>query len=70
VAGVLDREALTALIESLFRSASFEPGRRVKTMKDSLRGVIIRIVDDGRVEWRAETGTEFIALPESLLPDD
>lgn len=28
------------------------------------------ILDDGRVRWRSDTGTEFLALPESLVPDD
>lgn len=67
VAGVLDRETMVSIVESLSRSASFQPGDRVKTLKGTLHGVILQILDDGRVKWRADTGTEFIALPESLL---
>ncbi len=70
VAGVLDREAMIETVDSLWQSASFRPGDRVKTLKGSLRGVIVKILDDGRVKWRAEPGTELIALPESLRPDD
>lgn len=69
IAGVLAREAMTAIVESLFQSAIFQPGDRVKTLKGSLRGVIVSILEDGRVKWRAETGTEFVALPESLVRD-
>lgn len=70
IAGVLDREAMTSIVESLSESATYQPGDRVKTLKGSLRGLITEILGDGRVRWRAETGTEFLALPESLVPDD
>jgi hypothetical protein len=71
VAGVLDREAMVAIIEEVCRSAGFAVGDRVKTMRGSLRGVITRVLEDGRVAVRAEGGTtELLCLPESLLPDD
>jgi hypothetical protein len=71
VAGVLDREAMVAMIDELFRSASFGVGDRVKTMRGSLRGVITRVLEDGRVAVRPDQGTsELLSLPESLLPDD
>ncbi len=70
IAGVLDREAMISIVESLSESATYQPGDRVKTLKGTLRGVITAILEDGRVRWRAETGTEFLALPESLIPDD
>jgi len=70
VAGVLDREVMTAMVESLSQISSFRVGDRVKTLKGTLHGVIVSILDDGRVKWRAETGTEFLALPESLIPED
>jgi hypothetical protein len=69
VAGVLDREAMASMVESLSQISSFQPGDRVKTLKGTLSGVIVRILDDGRVKWRAETGTELIALRDNLLPD-
>lgn len=70
VAGVLDRESMISIVESLCLISDFEPGDRVKTLKGTLRGVIVEILDDGRVKWRAETGTEFMASPESLARDD
>ena len=71
VAGVLDREAMAAIVDELCRSASLGVGDRVKTMRGSLRGVITRVLEDGRVALRPDGGTsELISLPESLLPDD
>ena len=69
IAGVLDRDAMISIIESLSRSAFLQPGDRVKTLKGSLHGVIVEILDDGRVKWRAETGSIFKGLPESLVRD-
>jgi hypothetical protein len=70
VAGVLDREAMAQIIESLCESASFQPGDRVKTLRGSTRGVIKQILDDGRVVWQpAGTQSELIALPESLVQE-
>ena len=70
IAGVLDRDEMISIVESLSQSAALKPGDRVKTLKGTLHGVIVKILDDGRVKWRAETGTEFLALPESLIPED
>ena len=71
VAGVLDREAMVAIIDELCRSAALGVGDRVKTMRGSLRGVITRVLDDGRVAVRPDGGaSELLSLPESLLPDD
>ena len=67
VAGVLDSDSMRATIDSLWQSASFQPGDKVKTLKGTLHGVIVEILDDGRVKWRAETGSLFIGLPESLV---
>jgi hypothetical protein len=67
VAGVLDGESMRATIDSLWQSASFQPGDKVKTLKGSLHGVIVEILDDGRIKWRAETGSLFVGLPESLV---
>ncbi len=71
IAGVLDREAMVQMVEGLCRSAALGVGDRVKTMRGSLRGVITRVLEDGRVAVRAEgSATELFSLPESLLPDD
>jgi hypothetical protein len=71
IAGVLDREAMVAMIDELCRAASFAPGDRVKSMRGSLHGVITRLLDDGRVSVRPDgSASELLSLPESLLPDD
>lgn len=70
IAGVLDREVMVGIVESLSETADWKPGDRVKTLRGSLRGVIVRVVADGRVAWRPDGAErEFIALPESLCRD-
>ena len=70
ITGVLDQELMVAAIDSLCQAASFSAGDRVKTLRGSLRGVIVKVLKDGRVVWRPDTGTaELIALPESLCTD-
>jgi hypothetical protein len=67
VAGVLDRESMISIVESLCKSASFRSGDRVQTLRGTTSGVVVRILDDGRVEWRPEGSiTGLIGLPESL----
>ena len=71
IAGVLDREAMVQIVEELCRAADLRPGQRVKTLAGSLRGVITRVLDDGRVAVRPDgSASEMISLPENLLPDD
>jgi hypothetical protein len=68
IAGVLDREAMVEIVEGLCESAEFKPGDRVKTLRGSTRGVIRRVLSDGRVAWQPDRSqSELIALPESLL---
>src|SRR5437867_2978671 len=68
IAGVLDREAMVEIVESLCESAEFQPGDRVKTLRGSTRGVVRRILPDGRMAWQPDgSQSELIALPESLL---
>jgi hypothetical protein len=68
IAGVLDRESMAEIVEGLWRSADFKPGDRVKTLRGSARGVVLRLLPDGRVAWRpAGSQTELVTLPESLL---
>jgi hypothetical protein len=67
IAGVLDRESMVEIVESLCESTSFQPGDRVKTLRGSTRGVILRLLDDGRVVWQPDgSRSELLALPESL----
>jgi hypothetical protein len=64
---VLDRESMVEIVESLCESTSFQPGDRVKTLRGSTRGVILRLLDDGRVVWQPDgSRSELLALPESL----
>ena len=66
--GVLDRESMVAIVESLCEVADWKPGERVQTFRGSTRGVIVRLLDNGRVVWRPDgTQSELMALPESLL---
>lgn len=68
VAGVLDREAMSGILEELCRAADFAVGDRVKTLRGSARGVVVRLLADGRVVWRPDgSESELMALPESLL---
>jgi hypothetical protein len=70
IAGVLDHDAMTQLVESLSRTSSFQIGDRVKTLRGSLHGRIVRILDDGRVVWKADAAaSELTALPESLISE-
>jgi len=71
VPGVLDREAMAATVDEIWQTASIKPGDRVKTLRGSLHGVIVRALNDGRITWRPDGGTsELIALRESLAPGD
>jgi len=68
IAGVLDRESMVEIVEGLCESAEFKPGDRVKTLRGSTRGVVIRLLPDGRVVWRPDgSASELTALPEGLL---
>jgi hypothetical protein len=71
IAGVLDRESMVSLVESLCAAAEFKIGDRVKTLRGSTRGVIVKILGDGRIVWRpAGAKSELAALPGSLLRED
>ncbi len=71
IAGVLDRENMVSLVESLCATAEFKTGNRVKTLRGSLNGVILEILGDGKIVWQPDgTKSELTALPESLLRED
>jgi hypothetical protein len=67
IAGVLDRESMVGLVDGLCEAVEFKPGDRVKTLRGSMSGTILRVLPDGRVAWRADSGAELTALPESLI---
>lgn len=71
ITGVLDRDSMVAIIGSCVRSAQLSPGTRVKTLRGTLHGVIVRVLEDGRVGWRPDGGTaELVALPETLSAEE
>jgi hypothetical protein len=68
IAGVLERESMVEIVESLCESADLKPGDRVKTMRGSTHGIVLRLLPDGRIVWRPDgTESDLLALPESLL---
>jgi len=70
IAGVLGRESMVEIVEGLCESAELKPGDRVKTLRGSTRGIIVGLLEDGRVVWRPDgSASELTALPESLLRD-
>ena len=62
---------MAQIVEELCRTANLMPGMRVKSMRGSMRGVITRVLDDGRVAVRPDgSASEMISLPENLLAED
>jgi hypothetical protein len=70
ITGVLDEELMIQAVDSLSETADWKPGDRVKTLRGSLRGKILRTLNDGKIVWQPEgTQSELTALPESLCAD-
>jgi hypothetical protein len=70
ITGVLEQEMMVGAIETLSQTADWKTGDRVKTLRGSLHGMIVRVLKDGRVVWRPDgTKSELTALPESLCAD-
>jgi len=69
IAGVLDREAMVEIVESLCTFPDLQPGCRVKTLRGSAQGVVVKLLRDGRVAWKPDGASgELLAMPGSLLP--
>jgi hypothetical protein len=66
IAGVLHREMMVQMVESLCAAADLVPGTRVQTLRGTTLGVVLQVLEDGRIVWRTEGGTELTALPETL----
>ena len=50
--------------------AHYIAGDRVRTLRGSARGIIVRALDDGRLVWRADgSSAELTSLAESLIRD-
>lgn len=70
ITGVLDQGSMAAMLDSLVEKADWRVGDRVRTLRGSTRGTVIRSREDGRVVWRPDgANSELVALPESLLRD-
>jgi hypothetical protein len=68
VAGVLDWESVASGIKCLTECADLHPGDRVRTLKGTTSGTVLRLLPDARVVWQPDgSSTELMALPESLL---
>ncbi len=71
IAGVLDWDAASAIIIGMSAMSTFTPGMKVKTMRGSAHGTVVRVLEDGRLVWVPDGGhIEMIAMPDSLLPDN
>jgi hypothetical protein len=69
IAGVLDRDSMVSIVESLCGSAALGPRDREQTLRGSTSRTVVRILDDGRVVWKPDGSTlEFtgLRLAESL----
>ena len=69
IAGVLNRESMVQIVEQMCAAADLVPGTRVKTLRGSTHGVVLRVLGDGRIVFRTDAGSEFTALPEALALD-
>ncbi len=66
IAGVLDRDSMVSIVESLCESAALGPGDRVQTLRRRTSGTVVRIRDDGLIVWRPDGSTlKFTGLLES-----
>ena len=70
ITGVLDRDFMIRMVNELCEAADFKPGDRVKTLRGSMHGTILHVLEDGRVVWRADSGAELTGLPESLIREE
>lgn len=62
---------MVEIVEGMCASASLQPGDRVKSLRGSARGVIKRVLEDGRLVWQADgSHTELTALPDTLLKEN
>lgn len=67
ITGVLDENLMIDAVNTLSETADWKPGDRVKTLRGSLRGKILRILEEGRIVWQPNgTTSELTALPEIL----
>ena len=71
IAGVLPWEAMVEIVKSLAETANWKPGDRVRTLRGSLHGKILHVLEDGKIVWQPDnTDNELTALPENLRRDE
>ena len=71
IAGVLPWEAMEEIIGVASPRFNWIPGDRVKTLRGSLHGIVVKVSEDGRILWRPDgTKHDLIAMPEDLCSDD
>ena len=70
ITGVLDENMMIEAVNTLSETANWKSGDRVKTLRGSLHGKILRVLEDGKIVWQPNgTKSELTALPESLCVD-
>jgi hypothetical protein len=70
ITGVLDENMMIEAVDMLSATADWKAGDRVKTLRGSLHGKILRVLKDGRIVWQPDgTTSELTALPEGLCAD-
>lgn len=62
IAGVLDRESMVEIVEGLCAAAELQAGDRVKTLRGTARGVVVRILDDDSRGHEGVRGLEHARL--------
>jgi hypothetical protein len=71
ITGVLEEQLMIEIVESLSKTTHWKPGDRVKTLRGSSRGVIVRVNHDGRVVWKPDGAqNELSAMEDTLCADD
>jgi hypothetical protein len=60
---------MAQIVDGLCAAADLKPGDRVKTLRGSMRGKILRVLSDGRVVWQTDSGAELTELPEALIKE-
>lgn len=71
ITGVLEQDLMIAAIQSLWETSNFAPGDRVKTLRGTTHGTVVRLLKDGRVVWRPDNSrSELTGLPEGLLREN
>jgi len=71
ITGVLDQDSMIEAINELSPATEWKVGDRVQTLRGSLHGKILRILEDGKIVWQPDdTDSELTALPENLRREE